>query len=48
VLPSGDARASEAVASPVYFLLHMPRTGGNTIAAHLKAHLGDRVCAAAG
>jgi len=23
----------------------MPRTGGTTIAAHLKAHLGDRICA---
>ncbi|MGE3784090.1 MAG: hypothetical protein AB7H71_15295, partial [Alphaproteobacteria bacterium] len=32
-------------APPVYFLLHMPRTGGNTIAAHLRAHLGDQVCA---
>ncbi|HEX2150943.1 MAG TPA: tetratricopeptide repeat protein, partial [Stellaceae bacterium] len=31
----------------MYFLLHMPRTGGNTIAAHLKAHLGDRMCSAA-
>ena len=26
---------------PAYFLLHMPRTGGNTIAAHLQAHLGN-------
>jgi tetratricopeptide (TPR) repeat protein len=30
----------------VYFLLHMPRTGGNTIAAHLKTHLGERMCVA--
>lgn len=44
---SGEAPASrEDAAPPVYFLLHMPRTGGNTIAAHLKAHLGDRLCAA--
>ena len=27
--------------SPAYFLLHLPRTGGNTIAAHLQAHLGE-------
>ena len=27
--------------APVYFLLHLPRTGGNTIAAHLQAHLGE-------
>jgi tetratricopeptide (TPR) repeat protein len=37
--------AGAGTASPVYFLLHMPRTGGNTITAHLKAHLGDQVCA---
>ena len=44
---SEEARVSrEGTASPVYFLLHMPRTGGNTIAAHLKAHLGNRVCTA--
>src|SRR6185503_6304838 len=24
-----------------YFLLHVPRTGGNTMAAHLQAHLGE-------
>jgi tetratricopeptide (TPR) repeat protein len=42
----GETRARESAAPPVYFLLHMPRTGGNTIAAHLKAHLGDRVCTA--
>ena len=30
--------------SPAYFLLHMPRTGGNTIAAHLQAHLGEGFC----
>jgi len=30
-----------SAAAPVYFLLHMPRTAGNTIAAHLKAHLGE-------
>jgi tetratricopeptide (TPR) repeat protein len=29
--------------APVYFLLHMPRTAGNTIATHLKAHLGEQV-----
>ena len=33
----------EDAASAVYFLLHMPRTGGNTIAAHLKAHLNERL-----
>lgn len=31
-------------APPVYFLLHLLRTGGNTILAHLKAHLGEQVC----
>lgn len=31
----------KAHGSPAYFLLHMPRTGGNTIAAHLQAHLGE-------
>jgi tetratricopeptide (TPR) repeat protein len=46
-LPSREALACrEDGALPVYFLLHMPRTGGNTIAAHLKAHLGDRMCTA--
>src|SRR4051794_6698597 len=40
VRPSHDDTAL-----PVYFLLHMPRTGGTTIAAHLKAHLSDRMCA---
>ncbi|MGD9613967.1 MAG: tetratricopeptide repeat protein [Alphaproteobacteria bacterium] len=46
-LPSGEAPGSrEGAAPPVYFLLHMPRTGGNTIAGHLKAHLGDRMCSA--
>ncbi len=46
-LRSAEASAARAeTASPVYFMLHMPRTGGNTIAAHLKAHLGDQVCAA--
>ena len=46
-LHSGEPPAARAeTASPVYFLLHMPRTGGNTIAAHLKAHLGDQVRAA--
>jgi hypothetical protein len=46
-LGSAEAPASDASAvSPVYFLLHMPRTGGNTIAAHLKTHLGDRFCTA--
>ena len=45
-LPSGETPGSdEDTAPPVYFLLHMPRTGGTTIAAHLKAHLGDRICA---
>ncbi len=45
-LRGAEAPAARAgTTSPVYFLLHMPRTGGNTITAHLKAHLGDRVCA---
>src|ERR1044071_1606413 len=43
-LPSGEASGSaEDTAPRVYFMLHMPRTGGTTIAAHLKAHLGDRM-----
>src|SRR5262245_14555809 len=29
------SREGEDAASPAYFLLHLPRTGGNTIAAHL-------------
>lgn len=45
-LPSGEAPGSdEDTAPPVYFMLHMLRTGGTTIAGHLKAHLGDRMCA---
>src|SRR3954471_17259289 len=44
--PSGETPGSEEdTAPPVYFLLLMPRTGGTTITAHLKAHLGDRICA---
>lgn len=31
----------EKSGSAAYFLLHVPRTGGNTIAAHLQAHLGQ-------
>ena len=39
-LPSGETPApGEDTAPPVYFLLHMPRTGGTTIAAHLKTAL---------
>jgi tetratricopeptide (TPR) repeat protein len=34
-----EAARREGGGAPVYFLLHMPRTGGNTIAAHLQAHL---------
>ena len=47
-LRSGKKRGPPATdtALPVDFLPHMPRTGGTTIAAHLKAHLGDRICAA--
>jgi tetratricopeptide (TPR) repeat protein len=41
---ASEAPPSAQGASPVYFLLHLPRTGGNTIAAHLKAHLGDGLC----
>lgn len=33
-------RAADPTAA-VHVLLHMPRTGGNTIAAHLRAHLKD-------
>lgn len=37
---SGLARlGARDPAAAVYVLLHMPRTGGNTIAAHLRAHL---------
>ena len=41
-LPFEAAQATGA-ASPVYFLLHMPRTAGNTIAAHLRLHLREQV-----
>jgi tetratricopeptide (TPR) repeat protein len=34
-VPQGETGA------PAYFLLHVPRTGGNTIATHLRAHLGE-------
>ena len=40
MLSEHDQRRS---AKPVYFLLHMPRTAGNTIATHLKAHLAEQV-----
>src|SRR5215218_10150708 len=43
--PAEESIPGEA-ATPVYFLLHLPRTGGNTIAAHLKGHLGERTCTA--
>jgi tetratricopeptide (TPR) repeat protein len=38
--PAGDGGEN---AASLYFLLHMPRTGGNTIAAHLQAHLKGQV-----
>ena len=41
---TGAAPCREDAGSTVYFLLHLPRTGGNTIAAHLKAHLNEGLC----
>lgn len=40
---AAEVACEENANSAVYFLLHMPRTGGNTIQAHLQAHLRDRI-----